>query len=400
MSWGMDDQVIPDRSAVKCRECGKVVAQFLPTHLGEAHGMHVDDYLAKHPGAPTISLALHAKLGGRLDPSKDRPGLVAGGPPATVPVVGIKHRVYLGVPPEACLPLPKHYKPPVQGQAGVAMFHLSLSMRDEPAIYVHGPPGTGKDAAFHYISCATQRPTLVVPIAPRVDLRPWISSRNFEGEKIVWEDGPLTKAVRDGYGPQRVPYLVLFTDIDRAEPDQLEPLRMMLDSILGRIVTLDGKTERVLAGTQFAATANTAGDGEGSMLNVTAKAQDASLLDRFTVKLRWFDPELDEVFPTIMEAFPDLAQGGFFPLFRKSMDSLRKSAQSTMTVFSMRDAFAVCRHARRLVQTALWNPEEDVKLTLGALRIWFGGLSDDKQGVVRSILQPHFRSLPAEKDMP
>ena len=400
----------PDASnQVLCRECGQLVPHFLPKHLqahtvtvdGQTRTMTVDDYLRKHPGAPTLSAALLVRLSGKTDPSLDRPGLLPG-QDVRVPIAGVQHRVHLGVPREACLPAPPHYKPPQLGQAGKAMFHLSLVLHEERAIYIHGETGSGKDAAIHYFSAATQRPCLLVQIVPKVDLRPWISVRGFKNGETVWEDGPLTRAVRDGYGADKVPYMILFTDIDRAEADQAENLRMMLDSIQGRIVTPGGSIYPVLPGTQFVATANTVGSGDGAALYVSAKPQDISILGRFPAKIQWWDPEVDDALPSLREAYPDLSEGDFFSNLRLLMLKLRAAdVRTTGAIFSMRDAHAVCGHARRLNRVAAWSLADGARITLGALRVWLGGLADDQRLIVRSVLKTHFpTNLPNEEDMP
>lgn len=394
---------------VECRECGQAVPHFLVKHLpshtvevdGRTREMTVDDYLHKYPGAPTISSALASKLEARTDPALPRPGLLRKSD-ITVPIAGIRHRVRLGTPRDASLPLPAFYVPPVLKQAGKAMYHLSVALTDERAIYIHGPTGSGKDAAVHYFSAVTQRPTMLIQIIPKVDLRPWISVPSLRDRVMTYEDGPLVKALRDGYGPDKVPYLILFTDIDRAEADQLEYLRMMLDSISGRIMTCDGKTHLVLPDTQFVATANTVGMGDGAAQYVSAKPQDVSILGRFPVKIQWFDPEIEDVMPTIQDAYPDLSQGQFFQNLRRIMQSLRSAGvQTTQAIFSMRDAFAVCNHARRLIRVGQWNLLDSTTIILGALRVWLGGLADDQRIVIRSVLQTHFPTdLPAEENMP
>lgn len=363
--------------------------------------MCVDDYLRKYPGAATLSAALLERLQPMIDPGKPRQG-IRPGDPIKVKIAGISHSLHLGVPASACLPAPANYKPPTLKQAGRDFFHLSVALTSARATYVQGPTGSGKDAALHYFSAATHRPTLLVQIIPGVDLKPWISYRSFRDNVPVWEEGSLVRAVRDGYGPGRIPYLIVFTDIDRAEADQLEHLRMMLDSISGRVQTLDGKMHTVLPGTQFVATANTVGSGDGAAMYVSAKPQDLSMLGRFSVKLEWHDPEIDDVLPQVKEAFPILTEGTFFQTLRVVMQGIRlANVRTTGVVFSMRDVFAVCEHAQRLVRDAGWKAQDSTTLFLGALRVWLGGLAEDQKSVVRSLLQTHLGSnLPSDGDMP
>lgn len=370
---------------LECLVCGARVPHFLPGHLQDAHKIGVDDYLETYPGAPTLSPRLYERLQARLGPDRPRPGLQS----RDIQIAGIPHRVHLGVPKSACLPMPQRYRLPEKGLAGKDLMHLSLALTSANAIWVHGPTGSGKDAVFHFFSVATQRPTLLVQILPKVDLRPWIMTRGYRGGELTWEDGPLVRAVRDGYGEQRVPYMVLLTDIDRAEPDQLEILRIMLDSIQGRIVAPTG-THEVLRGTQFVATANTTGSGEGAMEHVTARAQDISTLNRFDVKIGWHYPEESEVLLTLQESFPSLsAVTHFFDLMGKVLKSLRNASASLGAAFSMRDAFSVCEHAQRLLVVAKWEAAAPT-LMLGGLRTWLGGLTPDQVNSAGSVLTPHF----------
>lgn len=377
---------------VPCRECQQLVPYFLSEHLQDAHGTNVDDYLAKYPGAPTVSVDLYEKLRQRIDPARPRPGLLS----REVQIAGVSHQVHFGVPDHACLPMPRRYRLPEGGLGGTSLFHLSLALSYAKAIWIHGPTGSGKDAVVHFFSSVTQRPTLLVQILPKVDLRPWIMTRGYRGGELTWEDGPLVRAVRDGYGEAKIPYLVLLTDIDRAEADQLEHLRIMLDSIQGRIVAPTG-THAVLKGTQFVATANTTGSGEGAMEHVTARAQDISTLNRFDVKIEWYYPSVEEAVATLKEAYPDL-DPAFFVLKQKVLKSLRDASASLGAVYSMRDAFAVCDHARKLQQVAKW---EGTQLMLGALRVWLGGLTSDQRVSARSVLNPQIPGgIPKEENMP
>ena len=195
--------------------------------------------------------------------------------------------VHSGVEAAYTLPRPGFYREPSCGEAAEAARFVTLGLREGLKVFLYGSSGTGKDALIHAFSAATRRPTLKLQVMPGADVQAWLWSRALSAEGTSWEEGQLLKAARDGYTTQngkRVPYLILLTDFDRAEESQAEIFRLLFDTVDGgRIPVPDGGSAPLFPGTQFVATANTAGSGDETGRYTSARAMDGSLLNRFDV---------------------------------------------------------------------------------------------------------------------
>lgn len=214
-------------------------------------------------------------------------------------------------------------------------------------MYIWGPQGIGKDAFPHYFSAVTRRPGLLFQMQPAEDNRAWFFSHEFNKDGTFWEEGRLLKALRYGYtcpGTGRViPYLILITDLDRATKEQIEGLRLVLDSIEGRVSGPGGVVYNIIPGTQIVATGNTAGAGDESGRYVSANVMDSSILDRiervyqFHV-MDWKDEEpiVKAKFPLLLERCPTV-----FKQVGDATTKLREAiqAEQIFTQFSHR---AVC----------------------------------------------------------
>lgn len=327
-----------------CRECGHR-NHWLGTHIVELHGMSVDDYLYRHPGAPLVSKSALADLnkgnGNRV---------VRAHPPSpdmlTTVFAKTTIRVHADVPPDACLPLPEAFRVPVYGDLAEDVCDVMIPLVMGRSIYVWGPQGTGKDALFHAYSAYARRPALIFQIEPSTDIRAWFFSHEFDKEGTDWPEGELMRAIRNGYTTPTgrvIPYMILLTDFDRATKEQAEALRLVLDSIEGRVKGPKGVTYQVLKGTQFVMTANTAGAGDESGRYVSANVMDSSILDRIERAymfhpMHWLDEEVivRAKFPILVERCPDV-----FKRVGDAVDKLRAAIRShdLYTEFSHR---AVC----------------------------------------------------------
>lgn len=293
---------------VACTVCGHK-AHYLVPHLMEAHGMSEDTYSGSVT-SPELDSAYDAHSKGR----KRTPYNPADGVSVTFGKVQLP--VSTDVPAEACQPLPPGYAVPQYGKLAEDVRRVVVRVKEGNSrpIWVWGPPGTGKDAVFQALSARTRRPCVVFNIAPDVDIAGWIMSRAFSAQGTYWEEGPLLKALRDGYttpSGRKVPYLVVLSDIDRAARSQMEPLRAILDSLGGRVQAPNGM-HKVLPGTLVVATANTAGGGDTTG-RYTANPVDTSVLDRFTFCVQFHDmdprdeePILRSKYPALCSRFPDV----------------------------------------------------------------------------------------------
>ena len=388
----MTDQV----NIIKCRVCGSSVKDFLPTHLTKVHQMDVADYLSKFPGSPTIS----ARLKDRADTAKV-PQRRVPVDPTTLEFIfaNVKFSINHDVPENACLPLPDRYAVPCHGDLGEDIQHVAISLKHRRSIYIWGLPGSGKDATIHAWSWMTRTPAIIRQVKPGTDIESWFFSRGFDDKGTTWEEGEVLKALRDGYltdTGRRIPYLVLITDFDRANRDQAEHLRLITDSIQGRVDGPAGRIYQVMPGTIIVATANTAGGGDERGRMISANPLDASLLDRFERKIQFHWMTWEDEGPIVRSKFPDLFKT--YPNLDKKFSDITKSLREAVLngelhgEFSHRALCNILSHAMDIITESSKKLPENLMGV--AARVWLDGLPDEENRLVgKRHLDAHFKTL-------
>lgn len=286
---------------LKCSLCA-FEAHLLTNHLLEAHGVTEESYDGDTV-SPELDAAYEASVKGR------RRTAFKGTEGVKVSFAGIPFALNVDVPVGGCLPMPANYAVPQFGKlaAAVRAVAVRVAAGNNKPVWIWGPPGTGKDAVCAALSARTRRPAIMFNIAPDVDVAAWLDTRAFSATGTYWEEGPLLKAIRDGYltpSGRRVPYLIVLSDLDRASRGQMEPLRAILDSLGGRIQSQSGM-HKVLPGTLIIATANTSGGGDTTG-RFSSTPVDTSILDRFTFKVTFTDMDSRDEEPLIRAKYPDL----------------------------------------------------------------------------------------------
>lgn len=385
-------------SQVQCLECGQPQGHILLSHLEAVHGMTTRQYAARHPGAATVSDRLGAKLEAHLDPGKVRTAVRGD---LVVNLAGVRFPVDMRVDPIACLPEPENYVLPDTGDSKKPVVHILTAIRKRRATWIHGPTGSGKDAIVHFLSVVARIPGVFIEFHPDGDTSAKITFRSFRDGSTVWDEGVVLKALRDGYEVKndqgvvvdRIPYLVLLSDIDRATPEQLELFRPILDSIQGRVCLPNGEVHPVLKGTRFVATANTVGTGENTMQYVTAQAHDVSLLNRFECFFYLGYPEWNVTAQALRGQFASLVKDSpeIVDRLGEFVRALRKEGGRKLTTpFSHRDAVAALNHASDLIEVAGWRPD-DPHLLFAGLRSWFQRLPADAVEPAIAIATVHVK---------
>jgi len=384
---------------IRCLECGTVVSDYLPDHLLEAHGLTTTEYLSAHPGVATVS----ERLWGRFE--KDHPAPRRAHPPAvtdlSVTFAKIRFPVNPDVPEEVCLPLPDHYRLPQHGLLGSDVQHAVIGLRKRRSMYIWGLPGSGKDALFHAWSAMTRTPAIIRQVKPGTDIEAWCFSRAFNEQGTHWEEGEVLKALRDGFltsTGRRVPYLVLLTDFDRADPEQAEHLRLITDSIQGRIDGPAGRVYRVMPGSIVVATGNTSGGGDARGRMISARPMDGSLMDRFNAafEFHWMDWEDEREivrakFPLLMQRCPSalVKMGTVTKNLREAIlnDTLHGE-------FSHRGLCSILEHAQDMLEC---DPQTRVPANLlaAASKAWLDKLPDaENREVAVKIMDAEIATLP------
>lgn len=384
---------------IKCLICGHVEMDFLGDHLLEEHGVTAAEYAVSYPGARSVSDRLHDHF------SQEHPSPKRVHPPAPenlkVNFGGILFPVHPDVPAESCLPMPEHYRIPEHGDLRDDVEHAIISLLQGRSLYIWGLPGSGKDALFHAWSAMTRTPAVIRQAKPGTDIEAWFFSRGFNDEGTFWEEGAVLQALRDGYVTprgERIPYLLLVSDFDRADREQAEHLRLITDSIQGRVDGPAGVTYRVLPGTRVVATANTAGSGDDRGRMISANPIDASLLDRFERKFQfhWMDWEDEE--PIVRAKFPVLVQRcpDIFTKTGKITGAIRKAilGGDLYAEFSHRGVCSILGHAQDILISRFPGARVPKNLLKLAVRAWLDGLPDaDSRDAATKIMSSHVSML-------
>lgn len=341
---------------MRCALCSYEHSFWLGDHVVQAHNVDMHEYEALH-GSVTD---------GRLDVMRDlstAPRIPIKTANPKISFAGVSIGVNVDVPAPACLPLPQAYRIPEHGLLAADVQEAAIAMVHKRSTYIWGLPGTGKDALFHAWSALTRTPAKIFQIEPGEDIRAWFFSHELDSSGSYWKDGEMLKALRDGYVTETgrvLPYLILITDFDRATGDQAESMRLVMDSISGRVKGASGQTFAVLPGTQIVVTANSSGGGDSRGRCLTSKPIDGSIMDRFERgfqfhSMDWRDEEIvvREKFPILWSNAPEL-----FTQVGAAVASLREAIdkEELYTEFSHRAVCAWLGHAQDVIDCGLTGP--------------------------------------------
>ena len=278
---------------------------------------------------------------------------------------------------------------------GTVVQHAAIALWMLRSGYVWGMPGSGKDALYHAWSALTRTPAIIRQVKPGADIESWCFSRAFNEQGTFWEEGEVLKALRDGYltaSGRRVPYLILMSDFDRADPEQAEHLRLITDSIQGRVDGPAGRVYKVLPGTIIVATGNTAGGGDERGRMISARPMDASLMDRFerVIQFHWMDWKDEE----------QIVKAKFPLLFQRCPSAFTKLGAVTKLLrdailggdlhgeFSHRALCHILGHAEDILASGDGKriPKD---LLASASKVWLDGLPDaENREAAKKIMDP------------
>jgi hypothetical protein len=378
------DKQIED-AKVECRICGHKDL-FLADHLAEGHSTTIEAYLREYPGADTVSdLVLEAEESAR--PKVTRRA-ASDADTLTVPLAGLDIPVWSGVDADACLPLPENYRFPRYGKLGKKVLLATEYLAVGRHCWISGAPGTGKDASVHAFSALCRRPALMLTIDPNLDLEAWLYTRSFGpdgdgGTRTFWEFGSLWNALTEGYTAadgKVYPYIILLSDFDRATKAQVEKLRLICDSIGGRVMGPDGVAVPVIPGTTIVATANSQGGGDTTGRCISSRPVDSSIMDRFKRKviftaMSWKDegPILQSKFPILFDRIPEA-----YDTLGNCTKALRKAvaAGDLYCEFSHRTLSDWCEAVED--RMALRPKANRSSLLADCSEVWIDGLPDEE----------------------
>lgn len=384
----------PTPSKPRCRICGHE-SHFLGTHLLEAHGLTVKEYLAAYPGSPTVSDDAMKAWESRASASLRRAH-----PPIPqnlrVEVGGFKVPVRAGVAAKFCLPMPSEYRFPQHGLLATDMLEAAIAVLSGRHTYIYGMPGSGKDAFLHAVSAMTRRPAIIRTVTPTTDVEAWLFVRSFDQKGTSWETQQMFHALTEGFlteTGERIPYMILISDFDRATKSQAEFLRLIIDSISGRVQGPGGTVYDLFPGTQIVATANTSGGGDTRGRMVSANPIDGSIMDRFerVFEFHWMEWRDEE--PICKAKFPLLDQEvpAVFTQLGKATAAVRKAIydEKLYAEFSHRAVCNILGHCQDIISLTGEVPKDLLKR---GIRAWADGLPDEhSKAEAIKLMDPHIQ---------
>jgi len=291
-----------------CRDEGRDNRWFhqLSVHLKSKHGISVEEYNERYPGAPTISKFGSKQVSnaqrGKTKKGSDKPMDKAtsySGDTETGEITTLHFGcAKLNIVPDTDLNAEDSALIPVHDPDFVVdeqlLEELALSIEQGDNVMVVGPTGCGKTHNVKELAALINQPM------KRLNMRGDVRSANFEGEMALttdeagnnvteFSDGPLVQAMENGWW-------LIVDELDAAPPHILFVLQAVLEDDHRLVLDKDGGRE-VHAHPRFRiiATGNTNGRGDETGLYTGTNLLNEAFLDRFVVLEQGYLPKRAEI---------------------------------------------------------------------------------------------------------
>lgn len=280
-----------------------------------------------------------------------------------------------------CLMLPEHYRFPKDEKYVKNLQHIIIALKNKRHTYIWGPSGCGKDSFIHAYCNMTRTPSEIFTIQPGIDIQSWFFVKDFNKDGTFFTEGSLLKMLRDGYTTktgEKLPYLILISDFDRADKNQAESLRLIMDSIKGRIKGQHGITYPVFPGSVIAFTGNSPGSGDLSGKYLSSNPIDISLFERIERKFKltnmsWEDERLilESCYPLLFSECKTISSD-----LRSVISKIRLAIENeeVFADFSTRSLKNWLGHASDLLK----ETGDTTHILARSMRAWTDGLPDEE----------------------
>ncbi len=159
--------------------------------------------------------------------------------------------------------------------------------KSEP-LYIHGSSGTGKTSCIKQVAARINMPVYQITASERMETDALVGHYTLINGSTVWQDGPLTMAMRNGG-------IMLADEADTANPSVLIALNGVLDGSPLVIAEHGGEIVHPHPLFRIACTGNSAGNGDSSGYYCGVGQMNMAFMDRFTVLEATYPDEKDEV---------------------------------------------------------------------------------------------------------
>lgn len=155
-------------------------------------------------------------------------------------------------------------------------------------VWLAGPLGSGKTTLVNQVAARLNLNVAQANGKRRSEVADWVGHLTAVGGDVLFEDGPLTQAVRHGWW-------FLLNEADLVDPGELAGLNTLLEG--GPLVIAENGGEVVWPAPGFGVicTANTVGLGDSSGLYAATQRLNGAFMDRFWVLAVDYPPPAEEV---------------------------------------------------------------------------------------------------------
>jgi len=143
-------------------------------------------------------------------------------------------------------------------------------------LYLTGPTGSGKSSLVCQVAARLNYQVQRVTGHGRLELAELIGHYTAVGGDLVWLDGPLTTAMKQGHW-------FLLDELDLLDPAIVAGLNTVIEGAPLTIAENGGEVVKPHPDFRFIATGNTAGSGDASGLYQGTLRQNMAFMDRFWV---------------------------------------------------------------------------------------------------------------------
>lgn len=167
----------------------------------------------------------------------------------------------------------------------LAWWALHDKLKD--GLYLSGPTGSGKSSVICQVAARLNWPVQRTTGHSRLEMPELIGHHIVIDGDLVWQDGPLTIAMREGH-------LFLIDEIDLLDPSTAAGLNGIVEGAPLMIAENGAEVVEPHPDFRFVATGNTNGGGDSTGLYQGTMQQNAALMDRMLVVLVQYPSEEQE----------------------------------------------------------------------------------------------------------
>jgi cobaltochelatase CobS len=189
------------------------------------------------------------------------------------------------------------FRPELLGDI-LAWLRVSETLKD--GLFLTGPTGSGKSSILTQIAARMNRPMQRVTAHSRMEMPELIGHHIVMDGDLMWQDGPLTIAMRHGH-------MFLLDEMDLLDPATAAGLNGILEGAPLMIPENGGEVVEPHEDFRFVATGNTNGGGDRTGLFQGTLQQNAAFMDRmWVVEVGYAVPEVEkEILSSVCPSVPD-----------------------------------------------------------------------------------------------